>query len=96
LIYAKIEASDELTAGEEHWLIQHYAATWSLYYSEWIQTQLKWRGQFGTSQKTTFDFLFAQPRSMEFFEQSGRLLYPEEFINYVQSLLDGYNSQSSI
>ena len=95
-IYAKIENGENLTAEEEHRLVQHNAATWGLWYSEWIQTQLQWRGRFETSQETTFEYLFALPRSLEFFEQYGRALYPKEFVDYVQGLMDEYNAKSSI
>ena len=94
-IYAKLEKNDALTAEEEHRLLQHNAATWGLWYSEWIQTQLQWRGEFETSQSTTFGYLFALPRSLEFFEEYGRNLYPKEFVDYVQGLLDEYNARSS-
>jgi hypothetical protein len=96
IIYVKIESGDELTAEEEHRLLQHNAASWGLWYSEWIQTQLQSRGQFGTSQDNTLSYLFAQPRSLEFFEQHGRRLYPKEFTEYVQRLLDEYNAQTSV
>jgi hypothetical protein len=96
MIIAKIESGDELTAEEEHRLLHHNAATWGLLYSEWIQSQLQWRGPFQTSQSVTMSYMFAQPRHLEFFEQIGRQLYPKEFTDYVQSLLDEYNEQSGI
>ena len=94
IIMSKLESGDELTAEEEHRLVLHNAATWSLLYSEWIQTQLHWQGQFQTSQSTTISFVIAEPRHLEFFEQIGRQLYPKEFIDYVQGLLDENNKIS--
>jgi hypothetical protein len=96
MISTKIESGDELTAEEEHRLVHHNAATWGLLYSEWIQTQLQSRGQFQTSQSVAISFIIAQPRHLEFFEQIGRQLYPKEFTDYVQSLLNEYNEQSGI
>lgn len=95
-IYSKIVRGEELDEEEDYRLLQHNAATWSLWYSEWVQTQLQWRGSYGTSQEATFRFLFALPRTVEFFEQYGRSLYPKEFTNFVQGLLDEYNEQASI
>ena len=95
-IYAKLESGEELNTEEEYRLLQHNAATWGLYYSEWVQTQLQWRGPYATSQDTTFFYLFALPSSLDFFEQYGRSLYPSEFTSYVQAQLDKYNSQESI
>jgi hypothetical protein len=96
MIVAKIESGDELTAEEKHRLLQHNAASWGLLYSEWIQSQLQWRGQFQTSQSVTMSAMFAIPGHLEFFEQIGRQLYPKEFTDYVQSLLNEYNEQSGI
>ena len=93
MISAKIESGDELTAEEEHRLVHHNAATWGLAYSEWIQTQLQSRGQFQTSQSVSISYMIAEPRHMEFFEQIGRQLYPKEFTDYIQSLIDEYNEQ---
>lgn len=95
-IYSKLENGEELDTEEDYRLLNHNAATWGLWYSEWVQTQLQWRGPYATSQNTTFFILFSLPRSIEFFEQHGRSLYPSEFTNYVQALLDEYNSQGSI
>jgi hypothetical protein len=96
MISTKIESGDELTAEEEHRLLAHNAATWGLLYSEWIQTQLQSRGQFQTSHSVAISYIIAQPRHLEFFEQIGRQLYPKEFTDYVQSLLNEYNEQSGI
>ena len=94
VIMSKIESGDELTPEEEHRLVHHNAATWGLAYSEWIQTQLQSRGQFQTAQNISISYIIAEPRHMEFFEQIGRQLYPKEFTDYVQSLIDEYNEQS--
>jgi hypothetical protein len=96
IIYSKIDSGVALTAEEEYRLLQHNAATWGLWYSEWIQTQLQWRGKFETSQQETFSYLFAQPRALDFLEQHGRRLYPKEFIDYVEGLLENYKNQAGI
>ena len=96
MISAKIGSGDELTAEEEHRLVHHNAATWGLVYSEWIQTQLQWQGQFQTSQSLSISYIISEPRHLEFFEQIGRQLYPKEFTDYVQSLIDGRNEQLGI
>jgi hypothetical protein len=96
MIFSKLARGEELNEEEEHRLLHHNAATWGLWYSEWIQTQLQWRGAYGTSPANAFGYLFALPRSIEYFEEHGRRLYPEEFVSYVQSLLDEYNAQASI
>ena len=95
IIFSRIENGEEITKEDEFRLLNHYAATWGLWYSEWVQTQLQWRGPYATSQETTFHILFSQPRSLDFFEEVGRRLYPKEFTNYVQNLLDEYNNQAA-
>lgn len=92
-IYAKIEGGQELTAEEEHRFVHHNAATWGLLYSEWIQTQLEWRGEFQTSQSVAISYIIAQPRHLEFFNMIGRELYPKEFIDFVQGLIDEHGEQ---
>ena len=96
MIISKLERGEELTEEEEYRLMHHNTASWGLWYSEWVQAQLQWRGPYGTSLSSSFGYLFAMPRSLEFFEKFGRSLYPEEFTDFVQGLLDEKNAQESI
>jgi hypothetical protein len=93
-ILQKISEGEALTEAEETRLLHHYASTWGLAYSEWIQSQLQWRGRYATSLKVSFEYLFAQPRSLDFFDFIGRDLYPEEFVRYVDELLEDYRRRA--
>jgi hypothetical protein len=96
MIFSKQVRGEKLNEEEGYRLLHHNTATWGLWYSEWIQTQLQWRGPYGTSLDNSFVYLFAEPYALAFFEEHGRKIYPEEFVNYVQGLLDDYNAQAGI
>ena len=96
MIYAKIDSGEKLTAEEEHRLAHDNVAVWGMLYSQWIQTQLDWQGNFQTSQSLEISHIITQPRHVEFFERFGRQIYPKEFTDYVESLMHKNNEQSGV
>jgi len=82
-INAKLLAGEALEAEDELRLLAHYAADWSMLYSEWVQRELGVTGEFATSDDMTMKFLLSSERAMNVWRGIGERLYPARFVEYV-------------
>ncbi len=78
-ILAKVKRGEEITDDEQIRLGSHISALWGLLYSEWVQGRLGWQGSYRTSAEVNFHHALAQPGSIEWLNEFGRRLYPDEF-----------------
>ena len=82
-IHAKVLAGEALEAEDELRLLPHYAADWSMLYSEWVQRELGLMGEFATSDVMPMEFLLSSQRAMEVWRGIGERIYPARFVEYV-------------
>lgn len=84
-IMVKDNAGTELSAEEKLKLMHHCAASWALMYAEWVQSELGTAGEFAIKEGATLDRVIDSKTMMEFWMSNGALVYPDKFVDYVNS-----------
>jgi len=86
-IQCKAAAGETLSPEESRRLLSHNSALWSLIYSEWVQKQLGLSGEYATSIDYNIALAISQPSAHVWFQEYGKLLYPDRFVSDVERIL---------
>jgi hypothetical protein len=79
-ILEKLASGDELSHSESTRLTAHHAVHWGQLYSAWIQDKLNLSGGYNTAMDTNFKYALSIPGALDWIEEYGKRLYPQEFI----------------
>jgi hypothetical protein len=86
-IFLKIEQGEELDPEESFRLRSHNSALWGSIYSQWLQLELELAGRYTTKDLGMFRMALSTPGAIDWWQGSGKLIYPEEFCEYVNRRL---------
>jgi hypothetical protein len=83
VIQAKLANGEPLDEEEQTRLTNHYAALWGLLYAEWIQRDIGTIGEYAPRPEIALGQVMGSPTAMTWWDQAGRNLYPERFIEFI-------------
>ncbi len=84
-IIEKCENGETLSLEEHYRLTNHNAALWSTIYSQWMHQELGLTGRFSTKDTGIMHQALIMPGAIQWWEERGEAIYPEEFCRYVES-----------
>jgi hypothetical protein len=85
-IILKADKGEALSHEEEYRLSSHISLQWNLLFSEFIQLQIGYTEGWAPSDKPALKRIFSRydGRARTWWEESGREIYPDAFIEYVE------------
>jgi hypothetical protein len=85
-IIVKADKGEALSHEEEYRLGSHISLQWNLLFSEFIQLQIGYTEGWAPSDKPALKRIFSRydGRARTWWEESGREIYPDAFIEYVE------------
>ena len=86
-IIVKADKGEPLTEEEEYRISNHINLQWNLIFSEFVQQQIGYTEGWTPSDRLALARLFHRydGRAAHWWEETGRQIYPEEFVKYVES-----------
>ena len=85
-IIIKADKGEPLTDEEEYRLSNHINLQWNLLFSEYVQLQIGYTEQWAPSDKQALQRIFGRygGRAADWWENTGKVIYPENFVAYVE------------
>ena len=87
-IIIKADNSEPLTPEEEYRLSTYINLQWNLLFSEYVQLQIGYTAAWAPSDKLALQRIFHRygGRAADWWETTGKNIYPEQFVEYVESV----------
>lgn len=87
-IIVKADNNEPLTAEEEYRIGTHINLQWNLLFSEYVQLQIGYTAAWAPSDKLALKRIFTRygGRAAAWWDKTGREIYPQQFVDYVESL----------
>ncbi len=87
-IIVKADNGESLTDEEEYRISNHINLQWNLLFSEFVQQQIGYTEGWAPSDKIALEKIFHRydGRAARWWDNTGKKIYPEEFVVYVESL----------
>ena len=85
-IIVKADKGEELTEVEEYRLANHISLQWNLLFSEYVQLKIGYTQGWAPNDKPALKRIFTRysGRAANWWESTGRAIYPAEFISHVE------------
>ncbi len=85
-IIVKADKGEALTEEEEYRLSNHINLQWNLLFSDYVQLQIGYTEGWAPSGKPALKRIFGRygGRAADWWESSGKVIYPDAFIDYVE------------
>ena len=85
-IIVKADKGEPLTEEEQYRLGNHINLQWNLLFSEYVQLQIGYTAQWAPSDKQALRKIFTRydGRAARWWEETGRTIYPQDFVTYVE------------
>jgi len=84
-IVTKLRNSQELTEEESARWNAHLAMEWAIEYSEWVKMDLGLTGRYKIADRAGPPLALRVPGSAEWWDTLGVRIYPQEFVDFVES-----------
>ena len=87
-IIIKADANERLTDEEEYRLSTHINLQWNLLFSEFVQLRIGYTAAWAPSDKLALERIFHRygGRAAQWWDKTGRNIYPDEFVEYVEEI----------
>ncbi len=85
-IIIKADKGEALSEVEESRLSNHISLQWNLLFSDYVQLQIGYTEDWATSDKPAIKRIFGRygGRAADWWENSGKAIYPQAFITYIE------------
>ncbi len=87
-IIIKADNNEPLSDDEEYRLGTHINLQWNLLFSEYVQLQIGYTAAWAPSDKPALRRIFGRygGRAARWWDQTGKQIYPQQFVDYVESI----------
>lgn len=87
-IIIKSDKGEPLSEEEEYRLSNHINLQWNLLFSEYVQLQIGYTAEWAPNDQPAIARIFNRygGRAADWWDRSGKNIYPENFVKYVESI----------